>query len=139
MRTLINSPSKTNPHFAAGFTLAELTIVIIIMGILASIAIPSYRFVIEKSRMGEGLQILEALKNAQMSYFYENRTYASTIAELDVTFSKPSNFDTITDASVDNNAAQLATTSRSTGAYSLSIDDKGIITCNDGGGLFVLV
>ncbi|UCD54791.1 MAG: prepilin-type N-terminal cleavage/methylation domain-containing protein [Candidatus Omnitrophota bacterium] len=53
------------------FTLVELLIVIILIGILAAVAIPMARNMIEKSRATEGVQILGVIKNAQLLYRWE--------------------------------------------------------------------
>jgi prepilin-type N-terminal cleavage/methylation domain-containing protein len=50
------------------FTLLELIIVVIIIGILISVAIPQYTSVTEKARAAEGIQILGILRGAQIRY-----------------------------------------------------------------------
>ncbi len=47
-----------------GFTLLEIMIVIAILGILASIAIPAYQVYTIKARVSEGLQLASAAKLA---------------------------------------------------------------------------
>lgn len=55
-----------------GFTLAELVVVILIIGILAAMGFPIYRRSIERSRQAEGITALRTLYEAQL------RIYAST-------------------------------------------------------------
>ena len=64
-----------------GFTLIELMVVIVIIAILASIAIPSYReFVIRGNRTAAQAVMME-LATRQQQFFVANRTYA-TAAQL---------------------------------------------------------
>lgn len=48
----------------SGFTLIELSIVIVISGILASIAIPLYRGAINDAKWVEGITLMHSIKNA---------------------------------------------------------------------------
>ena len=67
-----------------GFSLIEIIIVIIIIGILASIALPRYNMYVEDSRVAEALHILGAIRDAQMRYLAENDAYAEDLANLDL-------------------------------------------------------
>lgn len=58
-----------------GFTLIELMIVIAIIAIVASIAIPSYSGYLATSRMVEAKNNIAALKLAEEEYFLENNNY----------------------------------------------------------------
>jgi prepilin-type N-terminal cleavage/methylation domain-containing protein len=66
-----------------GFTLIELIVVIIIVGILASVGMAQYTKVVEKGRAGEARILLSSLRTAEVSYFMENDEYAA-IADLNV-------------------------------------------------------
>lgn len=60
---------------AQGFTLIELMIVVAIIGILASIAYPSYQEQVRSSRRGDCAGALAGLANAMERYFTVNNTY----------------------------------------------------------------
>lgn len=117
--------SKSN-----GFTLIEVIITLVIVGVLSSLALPRLTFVLEKMRFAEGLQILEALRNAQTAYEAENPgNYADNLIDLDVTIPAPDNFNDLDNTSVANNAANVAQVTRSTGDYTLRIEANGTIHC----------
>ena len=67
-----------------GFTLLELLVVVIIIGILASIAIPQFVRVTERSRQAEARTILGAIRTAEAAYYQQNDTYATAIGQLDI-------------------------------------------------------
>jgi len=51
-----------------GFTLVELVIVIVIVGILSVISVPIYRGYVEKAKMVEGNVLLNAIAKAELAY-----------------------------------------------------------------------
>ena len=58
-----------------GFTLIELMITVAIVGILASIAIPSYQSSVMKSRRADAKGALLGFENAMERYFTVNNSY----------------------------------------------------------------
>ena len=67
-----------------GFTLMELIIVVIIIGILAAIGIPQFFKIAERGKASEAITFLGALKSSQMRYASEHGTTTDTPGELDV-------------------------------------------------------
>jgi prepilin-type N-terminal cleavage/methylation domain-containing protein len=69
-----------------GFTLLELLMVVIIIAILASIALPQYIRATEKTRAAEALQVLGALRSAEGRYKAQSPTgvFTATAADLDM-------------------------------------------------------
>lgn len=65
-----------------GFTLIELLIVVVIIGILASIAIPKFQSVREKAYFSTLRADLRNLANLQDVYYNDNYTYSSDAAAL---------------------------------------------------------
>src|SRR5206468_9517652 len=65
-----------------GFTLIELLIVVVIIGILASIAIPKFINTKEKSYMAQMKSDLRNLATAEEAFFYDSTTYTTTLFAL---------------------------------------------------------
>ena len=59
-----------------GFTLIELIVVIIIVGILASLGFTQYTKVVEKGRTAEAKSVLGSLRTAQQARYLEQGSYA---------------------------------------------------------------
>ena len=70
-----------------GFTLIEVMVVVVIVGILAAIAIPIYADYVTRSKIPEATSALSTMRGRMEQYFQDNRTYlgacsAATIAPL---------------------------------------------------------
>jgi len=59
------------------FTILEILIVVVVLGVMASLAIPRYAGIVEKSRRNEAMHIFSVLKQAQEAYRIQCGTYAS--------------------------------------------------------------
>jgi type IV pilus assembly protein PilE len=63
-----------------GVTLIELVVVMIIVGILAAVAIPSYRNYVLRSQRSDAKDALLALATAQEKHYLQCNNYAADIA-----------------------------------------------------------
>jgi len=74
--------TSTAPPKAQGVTLIELMIVVVILGILASVALPAYRqFVIRADRQEATSTLLRMAAN-QEKWYLQNNTYTANLANL---------------------------------------------------------
>lgn len=61
----------------AGFTLAELLMVIVIIGVLGSIAIPRFFPQKEKAVVAEAVNMIGAIRQGELAYRLEHSTYVN--------------------------------------------------------------
>lgn len=72
-----------------GFTLIEVLVVVLIIGILASVAAVQYGKAVEKSRAVQALTMLKSIVQAQKVYYMANGAYAQSFDDLDVKLDWP--------------------------------------------------
>jgi len=65
----------------SGFTLIELLIVVAIIGLLASIAIPNLMLAMNKAKQARTLADMKAIGNALETYALENNTYPKGLTD----------------------------------------------------------
>jgi type IV pilus assembly protein PilE len=65
-----------NRNRHAGFTLIEVMIVVVIIGILAAIALPQYSDYVRRARVSEALGLLAGMRPRMEQFFQDNRTFA---------------------------------------------------------------
>ena len=65
-----------------GFTLVELLMVVIIIGVLVTIAIPNYTKAVERSKGGKAKATLDAVRKAQLQFRALNDSYTQSIIDL---------------------------------------------------------
>ena len=67
-----------------GFTLVELAVVIVIIGVLAAFGVPKFLASVEKSKATEAFNYLAAIQAAQERYLAQNGIYATDPTTLDI-------------------------------------------------------
>ena len=72
------------PQRTLGFTLVELMIAVAIMAILAAIAMPAYNNYKIKANRSAAQQFMLSIANRQEQYLLDNRSYATTVAQLGI-------------------------------------------------------
>jgi len=73
---------RSNHSRRRGISLLELVMVTVIIGILASMAVPSFHRALEQSRCDVASANLRAIWSAQRLYWLDNRSYAPDLATL---------------------------------------------------------
>jgi type IV pilus assembly protein PilE len=66
----------------AGLTLIEMMVVIIVVGVLAAFALPSYQQSLYKSRRPDAMSALSVMQQAQERWRGNNAAYQSSLADL---------------------------------------------------------
>lgn len=69
---------NTFKRLQTGFTLVEIMIVVVIIGILAAIVMPAYSDYVQRGKAAEATSTLSDLKVRMEQYFQDNKTYADT-------------------------------------------------------------
>src|SRR3972149_3140947 len=75
---------KSDVGARKGFTLVELAVVIVIIGVLAAFGVPRFLKSVERSQASEAFAYLAAVRSAQERYIAKEGKYAATIGDLDI-------------------------------------------------------
>ena len=94
-----------------GFTMIELLVVVLIIGILAGIALPQYRGIMDKAKITKYRALIDDIIKLQGSYYYVNETYPVSLKQLDIVmphfcskFAGSNNILVCNDATIRNNS-----------------------------------
>lgn len=67
-----------------GFTLTEILVVVIIIGIVSTLALPMLVKTLEKAKLGEAASNLNLIRTGEKIYFLEYSTFSPTISDLNI-------------------------------------------------------
>jgi len=73
-----------NGEVRKGFTLVELAVVIVIIGVLAAFGVPRFLKSVERSKASEAFAYLAAVRAAQERYIAKEGVYATKLSDLDI-------------------------------------------------------
>lgn len=86
----MSNVKRTKTHRIQGFTLIEIIVVVVIIGLLAAVIAPNIFGQVEEARIKKSLSDLRALESALNLYRLDNFNYPSTDQGLQALVTKPS-------------------------------------------------
>lgn len=82
MQKVIYNCAYNKNRSNSGLTLIELMIVIAIIGILSSIALPAYQDYVKKAREAQAVMDISALSVKLQAYWEDERAYPTSLADI---------------------------------------------------------
>ena len=130
------SMSLKNLKGRKGFTLVELAVVVVIIGVLAAFGVPKFLNSVERSKASEAFAYLSAIRTAEERYIARQGVYTETVADLDIAVQPPKYFEigpievgtstTGGDPTWKMTLTRIAASS-SKGAYTVTFDQDGYV------------
>ena len=94
---------KKERYPRGGFTLIELLVVVLIIGILAAIALPQYRYAVAKSKWAKVKSNTQVLAESVRRYLLINDSMPEKLSDLDITIEGVDRYNTGKSVWLDNN------------------------------------
>ncbi len=108
-----------------GFSLMEVMITLVIIGLLAAIAYPAYTDTVTKSRRAAAQTALLDLQNRMERYFVDHGTYATATIETGAAT------DVLSDATTENGFYELSIAAQTQTTYTLHATPQGTQNTHD--------
>lgn len=86
---------------SAGFSLLELTVAVVVLGVLSMMAVPRYQAAIERTRAAEAFTYLSQVEGAQERHNARTGEYAKSTKQLNMKMDAPKRFHVGTFSSYD--------------------------------------
>lgn len=86
---MLTAPNKKKQ---SGFTLVELAVAVVIIGVLAAFGVPRYLASVERARAAEAFTYLSTVSSAQERYSARQGSYTRDLTKLDIKMNKPEFF-----------------------------------------------
>lgn len=100
-----------------GFSLVELSVVVIIIGVLAAFGVPRLFQSVERSKASESFKYLASVRAAQERFQARQGTYASDVADLDMEQTAPTYFSIGTITATEDTWTLTLTRTGASGGY----------------------
>jgi prepilin-type N-terminal cleavage/methylation domain-containing protein len=127
-------PNSTSRH-QVGYTLLELAVVIVIIGVIAGLGVPRLIESVERSRAADAFDYLSSIRAAQERYQARYGAYATNVTDLDIRSTPPASF-TVPATFVPSRTSSLrdswslTLTRTGYGAYTIAFTEKGFDASN---------
>ena len=84
MKEKMTQETQSSKPVNKGFTLVELMVVVLIIGILAAIALPQYQMAVAKSKFATMKNNVKAFIDAEDRYYLVHNQYTTDLSVLDI-------------------------------------------------------
>ena len=89
---MISKHSRSAEGREGGFTLVELAVVVVVVGVLTALGVPRFIRSVERTRAAEAFEYLASVRSAQERYQARHGSYAARVADLGLRSTPPRDF-----------------------------------------------